>query len=609
MWLHDKDCENPRFSGNKGANLAKLQRFGYKVPQGFCMSDEVSKQELEQALEKLPSPWAVRSSSSAEDSGGLAFPGIFETILGLTTTNDAVSAVKKVMGSKDTEIVKRYADQNKIDSGKIKMSVVVQTLINPDCSGVAFSQNPVSGEETVVIEANWGLGETLVDGSVSPDYYEVDRDGKVIETRIGTKKIKAVFESGKVKRIEASPHQQTKPTLTNETVRKLALIVENIAKDFGSPQDIEWAIANDTIYITQTRPITTLNTSIKPMVQLSKLFSREKGVWYLHVWDECDRKTFAKYLNYTVKDSLYLREGVKMSVWFDLSERERINDLLKSRLKDKSFIPSLLEELEQEWQHLEPYLTGKRQVNTADDLRDYYEHLIIWWLPMTIIFSLPQAGVTKLDPEALEAREIAEKYSDTMDMVWEKFWNKQPAKFKNLMNLMTPKEAFAFSKLSPAQLLAIAKRSDGVGLLNSRLYPVDHLGKALEQTGVSLAEEKMPTGSVSEITGDTAYQGIAEGRVRLIGSKRDVPLLKEGEILVTEMTSPKYLPAIQKASALVTDEGGVTCHAAIAARELKKPCIIGTGIATKVLKNGDLIRVNAGEDEGRVTVISQARLS
>ena len=79
---------------------------------------------------------------------------------------------------------------------------------------------------------------------------------------------------------------------------------------------------------------------------------------------------------------------------------------------------------------------------------------------------------------------------------------------------------------------------------------------------------------------------------------KDQDKLKKGEILVTSMTTPDYLPSMQKASAFVTDEGGITCHAAIIAREMKKPCIIGTKIATKILKDGDLVEVDA--DKGVV---------
>lgn len=105
---------------------------------------------------------------------------------------------------------------------------------------------------------------------------------------------------------------------------------------------------------------------------------------------------------------------------------------------------------------------------------------------------------------------------------------------------------------------------------------------------------------INIFSGQTAYSGIAQGRVRIVKSKKDLAAFEVGEVLVSPMTMPEYLPAMRQAVAIVTDEGGITCHAAIVARELKKPCIIGTKIATEVLKDNDIIEVNADTAEVRI---------
>ncbi|MFA6416722.1 MAG: PEP-utilizing enzyme [Patescibacteria group bacterium] len=98
------------------------------------------------------------------------------------------------------------------------------------------------------------------------------------------------------------------------------------------------------------------------------------------------------------------------------------------------------------------------------------------------------------------------------------------------------------------------------------------------------------------IKGSIAYKGIATGRVRLvIDPRRDSSAFRAGEILVTGMTRPEFLPIMKKAVAFITDAGGILSHAAIVARELKKPCIIGTHVATRLLKNGDLVEVDANK--------------
>jgi len=104
-----------------------------------------------------------------------------------------------------------------------------------------------------------------------------------------------------------------------------------------------------------------------------------------------------------------------------------------------------------------------------------------------------------------------------------------------------------------------------------------------------------------EIKGQIAYRGKVSGRVVMIMGKNDLSKVKEGNILVSRITMPDYTPVMKIASAFVTEEGGITSHAAIVARELKKPCIVGTGNCTKVLKDGDLVEVNA--DNGVVNII------
>ncbi|QQG53061.1 MAG: hypothetical protein HY931_02795 [Candidatus Falkowbacteria bacterium] len=105
-----------------------------------------------------------------------------------------------------------------------------------------------------------------------------------------------------------------------------------------------------------------------------------------------------------------------------------------------------------------------------------------------------------------------------------------------------------------------------------------------------------------EIKGQTGNKGTAVGSARIIYSSRDFHLFKKGEILVTGMTRPEFVPLMKLAKAIITDEGGITCHAAIVSRELKKPCIIGTKFATKKIKDGDKLEVNA--NKGVVKILS-----
>lgn len=136
----------------------------------------------------------------------------------------------------------------------------------------------------------------------------------------------------------------------------------------------------------------------------------------------------------------------------------------------------------------------------------------------------------------------------------------------------------------------IRKRKNGFGLavLNDCLVVTDASTARRIKRKI---EESFQAGTI--VKGNVACLGMVRGIVRVLLSPSEIPKLCEGEILVTSMTTPDFVPAMKKAAAIVTDEGGLSCHAAIISRELNKPCIIGTKIATKIFKDGDLVEVNA----------------
>jgi pyruvate,water dikinase len=139
------------------------------------------------------------------------------------------------------------------------------------------------------------------------------------------------------------------------------------------------------------------------------------------------------------------------------------------------------------------------------------------------------------------------------------------------------------------------------------IFEKDDFKMILGPEAVSLKQEldkRTDVGGMTQgiLNGQTACQGYAKGIARIILNEKDFATLKEGEILVTGMTRPEFLPLMKLAAGIVTNEGGVTCHAAIVSRELNKPCIIGTKNATEMIKNGDLVEVRA--THGTVRILS-----
>lgn len=134
-------------------------------------------------------------------------------------------------------------------------------------------------------------------------------------------------------------------------------------------------------------------------------------------------------------------------------------------------------------------------------------------------------------------------------------------------------------------------------------FKMYYVGKKAQNLIKKELAENIDVEKIKEIKGTTAFAGKVTGVARVLDSFKEAKKVKKGDILVSNMTSPRLIGAIKMAGAIVTNEGGLTCHAAIIARELKKPCIVGTKIATKVLKNGDTVEVDA--DKGIVRILSK----
>lgn len=168
----------------------------------------------------------------------------------------------------------------------------------------------------------------------------------------------------------------------------------------------------------------------------------------------------------------------------------------------------------------------------------------------------------------------------------------------DLAAFATTKEILEKSYIKKGYDKTLAKRESGeltfIDRNGAQVELVDY--ESIEKNLFSLVEKS--DSFAKEIRGNIAYKGKVLGRVFVIQHKEEFSKFQDGGILVTSMTRPEYIPLIKRAKAIVTDEGGITCHAAIVARELKKPCIIGTKIATKVLHDGDLVEVDACPSSG-----------
>jgi pyruvate,water dikinase len=429
LWLEEIKKEDIISVGGKGASLGEMTSLGLPVPKAFVVTAQAFRRFLVETgiedtlfrkLERLDvddngalesvsrevqdivlsveipdqireaiidayarmgengEVVAVRSSATAEDLPEASFAGQQETFLNVLGNDDLLDAVQRCWASLYGARAIYYRAKQGFDDRGVNIAVVVQELIRSEKSGVMFTSHPVTGEPLTIVEGSWGLGEAVVSGSVSPDNYVFDlRSERVVDRLIAEKEIMIVPEGENgTKVVKLTPEQRTAPVLSDEEVARLATLGKIAEEHYGVPQDVEWAIVGDEIFILQSRPITTIR---RP--------------------------------------------------------------------------------------------------------------------------EIPRAGA-------------------------------EPA----------PEPAAAL--------------------------------------GVVLLE------------GQGASPGIASGRVVIVRDVRDTSTIKEGDILVTKMTNPDMVPAMRRVKAIVTDEGGMTCHAAIVSRELGTPAVVGTKKATKILQDGQVITVD-----------------
>ncbi|MFL0405154.1 phosphoenolpyruvate synthase [Bacillus nitratireducens] len=296
--------------GGKGLNLGELSNIqGIQVPEGFCVTTvgyekaieqneafqdllnqltmlkiedrnqigEISKKiretimavkitsDVEKAVTHYLSrfgnehAYAVRSSATAEDLPYASFAGQQDTYLNIIGKEAILQHVRKCWASLFTERAVMYRIQNGFEHSQVSICVVVQKMVFPQASGILFTADPVTSNRKVLsIDASFGLGEALVSGLVSADNYKV-KEGEIIGTMIATKKL-AIYalKEGGTETGQIEPAQQKLQTLPEQQILQLARIGRQIEAYFGCPQDIEWCLVDDTFYIVQSRPITTL---------------------------------------------------------------------------------------------------------------------------------------------------------------------------------------------------------------------------------------------------------------------------------------------------------------------------------------------------------------
>jgi len=328
----DIDKSDISLVGGKGANLGEMTKAGFPVPGGFAVTvpayelflkenniatkiyeilevtDVEDPTQLESASKKIQkivntskfpdsvfndltksyrklggifkkALVAVRSSATAEDLPGMSFAGQQATFLNIKGESALQVAVRECWASLFTPRAIYYRHSNKIKIEKVGISVIVQKMVQSEVSGIMFSIDPVTNrKDRIIIDAVWGLGEMIVQGSYIPDHYVVQKETfDVLSKEMNDQKMQFIKDGQETKEVPVPTKNIAKTKLTEEQIIELAKISQRLQDHYYYPQDSEWALEKGKLYIVQTRPITTIEKTTAVNVKQSLLSKDSKS--------------------------------------------------------------------------------------------------------------------------------------------------------------------------------------------------------------------------------------------------------------------------------------------------------------------------------------------
>lgn len=289
LWLGHVDCHDVNRAGAKAAHLSRLAD-AYRIPPGFCLTAAAYAQWAEcldseppaSSTPSLPPALyqavasayrsladicggadlrvAVRSSAVDEDGATRSFAGQYETYLNIVGVDAVAEAVVQCWASVRTARALAYRQEQGLSAAGVRLAVLVQRLIPADAAAVVFSANPVTGSrDEVVINASWGLGESIVSGTVTPDTYVIRKsDLAVLSRAIAEKRRMTVLAPAGTHAVPVPRRHQRAPSIEDGQVVELARLSIALESAMGWPVDIECAYRGRDLYLLQCRPITTL---------------------------------------------------------------------------------------------------------------------------------------------------------------------------------------------------------------------------------------------------------------------------------------------------------------------------------------------------------------
>ena len=609
--------------------------------------------ELARVLEtlQLKTGVAVRSTAPGEDSSSASFAGIHESYVNITGTQEVIDNIKLVWASLWSDRALLYRRELNLDYAESAMAVLVQEMISGEASGIAFGKSPTNPSHCV-IEAVYGLNQGLVDGTIEPDRWIMDRKtGNLVSFTPARREIALRPSISGVRTEKLTEYQVSHPPLTNEHVSEIYGLSMRLESLFAGPQDSEWTVKDNRIVLLQSRPITVAPSSEEP----------DNRQWYLSL-----RRSFE------TLQSLRVRIEQELLPQMD-KEADRLSRVELSAISDSE----LVEEVRRRkhiyqkwttvyWDEFIPMAHGIRLFGQVynDVMRpgDPYEFLRL--LTSSGLLSV-ERNRKLMETASLisDPRQLKESFADRLRSLSSVFADVSDDRSAMMLLLQRLEESSAVSgarerdsaKVLEERFLAKfqgAEQDNGARLLDLarasyRLRDDDNLyigriegefrratretqsrvkrleqdkdsSGVLEKLSAVLAEVNPDKDHVElkeepgafqtrprQLVGQPAGPGLAVGRARVIKSSNDLFDFQAGEVLVCDAVDPNITFVVPLCAAIVERRGGMLIHGAIIAREYGLPCVTGVPEAANVIITGDSVTVDGYL--GIVTVESQSR--
>jgi len=606
----------------------------------------------ESILNDLPGKSVVvRSSATQEDRAGSSFAGLHASYVNVNGTESIIEHIRLVWASLWSDASLLYRKELGLDESNSSMAVVVQELISGNVSGIGFGRNP-NDPAQCVIESVYGLNQGLVDGTLEPDRWILDRTNeKIISHTPAARSHRLTLSEGGTELAALPSELQNRPPLSEENVLSVFRHVMKAEHIFGLPQDVEWTIKTGDVYLLQSRPITTLSGEEKD----------DNRGWYLSLKRSFENlKTMRDTIEHDLIPALQKETEDLAKTDLSLLSDHEIEDEA-ARRKD------IFEKWKKTyWDYFIPFAHGMRLFGTVynDTVRpsDPYEFLSL--LSTGDMVSLQRNNILR---EMASYVHADNKLCDDLkagiytDVPFNRLLNNLISSHGDLLcrsdlckeetpdivNMVIEMASVTGQSITGTEDLPEMeekflshfegrKREEAaemldIGRASYRLRDNDNMYMGRLKARVLAAEDELLHRSAAvksipfsaghfdslnlsaskpssegepedlradfrlqsrQITGQPAGPGIATGPARVIKNTADLMHFKKGDVLVCDAIDPNMTFVVPLASAIVERRGGMLIHGAIIAREYGLPCVTGISRAADILKTGDRVTVD-----------------